>query len=456
MALLFQPGHDPSRAYYGTDTRAQSLLAGAVLAMVLPHLRLLPGDRVNRLLQAVALACVAGIGWAWAKTPSDSVLLYRGGFLLLATSMAVVIAAAVQPRAGPLGKVLSLAPLRWLGLISYGVYLWHWPIYLMLSRSRVGWGEYELFALRVAVTLLVATASYHLIELPVRRGAFKRWKASWTLAPAAAGCVAVTLVVVTRGSIAPVVTPSAAAMPRVEAVSMSRTSRVMVLGDSLGLSLEPGLSEVGRERGLLVWNPSIVQCGFVREDTLVDLRGNVSKEEAARCERWRQSWPAAVAAFKPDVVVMVFGAWDYRDHVVGSVTLRAGTPEWDAYVLSELEREAGVLTGQGAKLVLLTWPCHRPTPWLEMGDAGVKAEEDALQRIRELNDLYWEFAAEHPDETDVIDLYSYVCPEGKYSDLVIDGVKMREDGTHFTPQSSHIIARWLVPQIVEAADAARP
>jgi len=455
MALLFQPGHDPSRAYYGTDTRAQSLLVGAVLAMVLPRLGLLRGRSASRSLQAVAVACVAGIGWAWVKTPSDSVVLYRGGFLLLAMSVAVVIAAAVQPKAGPVGRALSLAPLRWLGLISYGVYLWHWPIYLMLSRSRTGLGEYELFALRVAVTLLVAAASYHLIELPVRRGAFRRWKASWTLAPAAAGCVAVALVVVTHGALSPITAPSAAAMPKVEAMTINRPVRVMVLGDSLGMSLEPGLSEVGKGWNLSVWNPSIVQCGFVREDILVDLRGNASQEEAERCQKWRESWPSAIAAFRPDVVVMVFGAWDYRDHVVEGVALRAGTPEWDAYVLNELEREVGVLTSQGAKVALLTWPCHRPTPWIEMGDAGIRAEQDALWRIGKLNGLYKQFAAAHADVA-LVDLFSYVCPEGKYSDLVIDGVKMREDGTHFTPKSSYVVGRWLVPQIVKVRSAARP
>ena len=69
------------------------------------------------------------------RRPRTTPFLYRGGFLLLALAVAVVIAAAVQPKAGPLGRVLSLPPLRALGLISYGVYLWHWPVYLMLTAA---------------------------------------------------------------------------------------------------------------------------------------------------------------------------------------------------------------------------------------------------------------------------------------------------------------------------------
>jgi hypothetical protein len=449
MALLFQPGHDPSRAYYGTDTRAQSLLVGAVLAMLLFRFGALRTPVPSRALQVAAIACVASIGWCWAKTPSDSVLLYRGGFLLLATSVAIVIAASVQPGLSLVGRVLSIPPLRAVGLISYGVYLWHWPIFLFLSPGRVGWEGYPLFALRVGVTLAVATVSYRLVEMPIRRGAFRRWKMSWTLAPAGATCVAIALVLVTRGALSPVSTPSAAAMPQVDAASIRQPVRALVLGDSLSLSFEPGLTEVGREWDLSVWNPSVVMCGFVREDVVVDLLGNASKEQAEKCEAWRETWPSDVDAFQPDVVVMVFGPWDYRDHIVNGVSLAAGTPEWHDYVISELQRELDALTARGAKLALLTWPYHRPTPWTQMGDAGVRAEEDANRRLDDLNALYEEFAGQHPDEARLIDLNAFACPEGKYSDLVIDGVKMREDGTHFTPKASYIVARWLVPQIID-------
>ncbi len=457
MALLFQPGHDPSRVYYGTDTRAQSLLVGAVLAMVLPQLSLLLRPHSTKwALQGAAVLCVGGIAWVWVTASGDSTLLYRGGFLLLATGVAVVITAAVQPEGGPVGRVLSLPPLRALGLISYGVYLWHWPVYLMLSRGRIGWDPYPLFVLRVAVTLAVATASYKLLELPVRRGALRHWKMSWALAPATAGCVAIALVVVTRGGFSPVTARTASAMPSIDETAPVQPLRVMVLGDSVGMSLDPGLSEVGRESNAAVWNPSILLCGFVREDWIVDLRGEVSPQQEADCERWREAWPVEVAGFQPDIVVMVFGAWDSRDHVVNGVTLPAGAPQWDTYVLGELERELNVLTASGAKLVLLTWPCERPTPWIEMGKAGVRAEEEDLQRVEALNIVYRRFAAEHPDKVTLVDLFTFTCPEGNFSDLVINGVKMREDGTHFTPQGSYIVARWLLPQLLDAAHKSAP
>jgi peptidoglycan/LPS O-acetylase OafA/YrhL len=456
MALLFQPGGDPSRVYYGTDTRAQSLLVGALLAMTLPRLRpLLSNRNIYWALQSAAIACFVGIGWAWSTTSGNSMLLYRGGFLLLACGVAIVIMGAVQPN-GLVRRTLALPPLRGLGLISYGVYLWHWPIYLMLSPGRTGLDTYPLFALRVAVTLVVAASSYHIIELPVRHGAFRGYKISWMLAPAAAGCVALALVFVTRGGFSPVTARPAAAMPQVEDVAtVSRPPRILILGDSVGLSLDPGFSDVANQSNISVWNPSILKCGFIREDYVVDLLGNNSTKQEAECEQWRENWATDVAVYDPDLVVMVFGAWDYRDHVVNGATLTAGSTEWNNYVLMELERERKILTAGGAKLVLLTWPCQRPIPWTEMGSAGVAAEKESLERVNMLNDVYRQFAAGHPESVGLVDLFSYVCPEGKYTDLVIDGVKLREDGTHFTPASSPIVAEWLLPQLMALSNRPR-
>ena len=208
MGAAVPAGHDPSRVYYGTDTRAQSLLVGAVLAMLLLRVGAIRGRIAGPALQTAGLACAAGLGFLWSTTSEDSALLYRGGLLFIAVTVAVVIAAAVQPKAGLLGRALSLPPLRALGLISYGVYLWHWPVYLVLTPGRTGWDGYGLFAVRVLATLAIATLSYRLLEMPVRRGAFRGWKMSWGLAPAGAMALAVALVLVTRGAVFPVSTPA--------------------------------------------------------------------------------------------------------------------------------------------------------------------------------------------------------------------------------------------------------
>ena len=245
----------------------------------------------------------------------DHTLLYRGGFLLHALAVAVVIAATAQPKAGPLGRVLSLPPLRTLGLMSYGVYLWHWPVYVLLTADRTGltgWGGYQLFAARVLVTLAIATASYYIIEMPVRRGAFRRWKASWTLVPAGAVSVAVILVFSTRGAISPISAPANVSMPETGSTTGAEPVRVMVVGDSVALSLEPGLTQVGRDLNISIWNRAHLFCGFLPADVMLDPWGNLSKEQEDWCNEWRKEWPADIDDFRPDVVVMLLEAGTMR------------------------------------------------------------------------------------------------------------------------------------------------
>jgi peptidoglycan/LPS O-acetylase OafA/YrhL len=462
MGWLYHPGADPSRVYYGTDTRAQSLLVGAALAMLLLQRGPVRSNPARHILQTAALVCAVGLGWVWATASGDSVFLYRGGFLLLAGAVAVVIAASVQPKAGPIGRLLSLPPLRGLGLISYGVYLWHWPVYLVLTPDRTGWDGYGLFAARVLVTLAIAAASYKVIEMPIRRGALRQWRASWALAPATAVGLAVALVLVTRGG-APALFLSASpsgAMPLPSSISqpdgtgaaVSAPIRVMAVGDSVGLSMAWGLERVGPAWGLSIWNKGGVGCGFLPGDEELDAYGKWSTTKADTCRDWRSAWSSDVDAFQPDVVVILFGPWDTLDLKVGDRVLVVGTPEWEAYALQELSHTVDVLSARGARVMLLTSPCFKPR---DLGlDAAARLQLNP-ERVGELNDLYWEFARQHADQTVIVDLNRLVCPEGEYTDVTIDGVRLREDGAHFTPEGADLVARWLAPDIIAAVPDGR-
>ena len=457
MGVLFQPDTDPSRVYYGTDTRAQSLLTGAALAMLLHQFGPVRDAFGARVLQFIALQCVIVIGFLWITTSENNVFLYRGGFLFLALAVAVIIAAAVQPKAGPVGTMLSALPLRLLGKISYGVYLWHWPVYLMLTPGRIGFGGYELFGLRVLVTLAVATVSYHLLEMPVRRGAFRRSaRVSWTLAPSGAFGLALAVIVVTRGAIPPVGAYSLAPMPEIDPAANPQPTKVMVVGDSVGESLGPGLEVIGEERGgIASWERSVPACGFLQVDKEIDNKGDLSKSQADRCNSWRTTWKKDVDAFRPDIVLFVFGGMDTNDRLANGVMLKTDTPEWDAYVLDGLEKQLDILTSQGARLMLATFPCVRPALWSLDSDADRK-EADALWRVNSLNEVYREFAAKHLDRVVIADLYQFTCPEGKYEDLEVGGIRLRDDGIHYTKMGSIEAANWLVPQIEGAVAVSGP
>ena len=177
ILLQFGLGGDFDRIYYGTDSRAAELLIGALLALwwsnpsrQAPGRGEQAGKESTRFLTVdiAGIAALAGMFWSWGAVTNTSGVLARGGLPAYALLTAVIIYAASRP--GWVARCLSLRPLRWIGLISYGLYLYHWPVFLILDDHRLGWSAAPLFALRMAVTTLIAVASFHLLEMPIRRG----------------------------------------------------------------------------------------------------------------------------------------------------------------------------------------------------------------------------------------------------------------------------------------------
>jgi peptidoglycan/LPS O-acetylase OafA/YrhL len=214
---------DPSRLYYGTDTHAMGVLLGAALAVVWRPGRTSPVLR-RQAQVVITLGGILGLvllGWAFTALGEYSTFLYRGGFLLVAGTSALVVAAASH-RGVPFGAWLGNRPMRWLGRRSYGVYLWHWPLFLV-TRPGVDIpldGPAALVA-RLALLLGVAELSYRYLELPVRQGVLGRWWSAVRLGgvarPSRASAVAaVAVLLVGAGSvwrIAGAPAPAAAEFP---------------------------------------------------------------------------------------------------------------------------------------------------------------------------------------------------------------------------------------------------
>lgn len=185
MALIFIPGHDPSRVYYGTDTRAFALLVGAVLAMVWPSGQM-TADLSGK--KRLALDAVGSMGlfvvlWMIVKTNQYQISLYQGGLLLFSVAVACVVVVLAHP-ASYLGRLFGWKPLRWLGECSYGIYLWHYPVIALSSPAvNTGGSDISRSLWQIAVSIFLAVLSRYLIEEPIRYGWRKRFRKRTTDLP---------------------------------------------------------------------------------------------------------------------------------------------------------------------------------------------------------------------------------------------------------------------------------
>ncbi|MEV5029917.1 acyltransferase family protein [Paenibacillus sp. LPE1-1-1.1] len=173
MALLYQPGMDPSRVYYGTDTRAFALLIGAALAVVWPSWKLSASISVRGrlLLDTVGTAGLVIILFMIGQTGEYDASLYRGGMVLLAIATAAVVAAMAHP-ASRLAQIIGSKALAWVGVRSYGIYLYHYPIIVLTTPAAESGELHPVRALlQVVLTFILAELSWRFVEEPIRHGA---------------------------------------------------------------------------------------------------------------------------------------------------------------------------------------------------------------------------------------------------------------------------------------------
>jgi len=179
MALQYAPGGDPSGVYYGTDTHASALLIGAALALAYPlaSLASLPAAQTKR-LDAAGVAGLAVLAWAIGHFSGNDPAVYPVGLILAAVAAACLVAAAAGN--GVIAVITSLPPLRWVGVRSYGMYLWHWPV-IALAAALAGSGPTSAWTwvIETGVTIALAAASWRFIETPILQNGLRATLRHW-------------------------------------------------------------------------------------------------------------------------------------------------------------------------------------------------------------------------------------------------------------------------------------
>jgi peptidoglycan/LPS O-acetylase OafA/YrhL len=481
IAALF----GPDAAYWATPARVGEILIGALLALVL-HGRSVP--RVAGWLAPLALIAIAV---CVVTFPAAGGPAYHGWLPAFAVASALLVL-GLQAES-PLRDVLSTRPLVWLGGISYGVYLYHWPIYVIADEQRTGLDGWQLVAVRVALSLAIAEISYRLIEGPIRRhrGADRRTTlvtgglatsavaiATLAIVPAALGeywqtddaTVAAAAIHVDNAPLEPLepVAPTAATTgptptpTTLAPVATVTTTQPVVATEAPTTTLpptttttEPPLPPLGRPvrivvagdstaraaaTGLLEWAveyPDMAQVEVVGAPGCGFLRGGERREGGwrpapAECERWlADELPARVAATQPDVVMLMVTTWDLVDHRWdGGDGQTPLDTEFATRLADGYTAETDALLSLGAGSVAWIVP---PVPNVWWGNQGTGQEDPARHAV--LRSVIDGIAASYPGRVGVVDLRKWLEDTGSADDHDV-----RPDGVHLDPAAAQRIA----------------
>jgi peptidoglycan/LPS O-acetylase OafA/YrhL len=403
MLMLYDPERT-SRVYFGTDTRATGLCMGALLALLLPLASIRRSQRAVRALDVAGIAASSGIAASWLAFGADDALLYRGGFWITQLFALVVITCAVIGRESVVARALSNRPLRWLGTISYGAYLWHWPVHVVVTSDRVHLQGLGLEALRLFVTLAVATASYTWIEAPIRAGRMRLVEAK----PVIFAAAALSVVLVTGATYA---------HPR---------ARLEPMRDDLAAALADGRQEI-RLRVAVYGDSTANSIGWcfrgVRDPGVtVTLQGD---DGFSVLTHEPTPWKTPEADVN---LLFLGGAFLYGMHVEGKWT-KACAPAWQ----QRFEERLDAWISRSGDHEQRLWVATVPYPVGRYDTELHRGQVDCINRsLRTVT-------AKHPSIR-TLELGEMLCPKGVCTKMN-DGVELRPDGVHYDIDGTRPLAR---------------
>lgn len=416
-AILFDP-ENLSRVYLGTDTRASGILAGAILACAWgPGSNWLAGK--TRVLDAVGAMAVGVLAWAWWNLRGEDPLLYHGGFWISELACVALIACSVHAENGWIARGLAAKPLTLVGTVSYGAYLWHWPVDVFVTTERVHLRGASLVAAQIAITFAIAALSYRWIERPIRKNGVPFGRPIFVVPSA----VALALLLVVRATFArpeppPPAPPPVVAVPIPEVV----TFRVMMVGDSTANSLGWALRSTQR-KGLAVDLEGRDGCTMLADTCYGD------------------AWADHVKTIRPNATIVFFGgAFLHGITVKGRWRLACAAP-WDDKFESTVQRRLADLKAPNHDVYLATLPY----PLGPYDSEPYRKETDCINAsLRK--------AAAANEGVKVLELGARLCPN-RECDLDFGGKTIRPDGVHFDIDGARELAKWVVGEIDPEVDA---
>ena len=447
MAVLVSPSGDPSRGYLGSDSHAMGLLVGVALGVVAGAGATGPWDALAEWVRAnVVAARVASLSAAAAliavvvtmRLARDSTLaLYRGGFGVFAVLCALIIWVVVVVPDAPIARVLRTPWLAAIGLRSYSLYLWHWPVRVFVSPS--GTHGFALFAIRLLVSVVLAEISFRFVEQPFRVGVVARRTKSRGAVAYYGVLVVVAAVLVTTVAAPKTLPPqSLAALPKLTGNHDPKALRVDLFGDSTALVFGYGGALSAKQLGISVGGDAQLGCGLVQTPHVSGPREISGPKD---CAGWEARWRASMRRDPHARLAVMAGAWEALDQRTPLGVVRFGTPAWTNVITAAVRDALTVLTSDGRTVYLFEVPCYGA------GNANDPLPERAdPRRLDALNAIYASVARSIP-KVEIVHWRALVCPGGRRAEKVGNVRLWLPDDQHLTNAGAVAVWKWWLPQL---------
>ncbi len=343
MLYLHDGGADVDRLYFGTDTRIAEVMVGVLLAVVMHHRHGVLGERTRRVLSWAGWVAIVALGYLWTTFGVTEPFSYRGGFLLNSLLTALLIMAIVARR-GVLDRVFNWKPAIWVGDLSYGIYIYHFVVFLWLTPERTGLDPWPNCAVRFAVTFLIAWASHRFVETPIRKGA------TFGLPKAGQGALyPVVGLALIAGAYATANTDGDDPLATLRDDGRSLRAPVATsdgILDILVIHSAENATIVDRLESLVADDEQITVAA--REEFRCE-GGTVETATGVTCANWAAEWPALVAEHDPDSVLFFVDGWAGDD--LSSLGSDDATPRETSAAL--LDAGFDLLTTEGASIATI-------------------------------------------------------------------------------------------------------
>lgn len=444
------------RAYYALEARSAEFLIGAAFGVwwlrspVVPPIARFMRSQVGKVVAAIVLATEVALWYfvglhTWGLFPV---------WVAVNGMVTCVIMGYASAGAG-MTRFLSWRPFTFIGQISYGLYIVHWPVFLYLDKARVPVTGWQLLTIRLAVTFAITLAIFHLVENPVRSG--ELWKGrrfavaclvlaltggvfAWANAPSSAKVLVDDEAVAAQQRALDSLPVLPADAPTRSAIDGALPARILVVGDSQAWAIGSRFQELwGAPNGVDVTPSPGVGCG-IAQLTPIDYLGVVYPNGRDGCREWRDALPRIIAKYEPQLVMIIGGFGDVADHQLpgGKEWQHIGQPTYDAWLLEQMRAFADEMTANGSRVLWFSSPHVKPPR--EAGSDPFPEEDPA--RMDRYNELIRQIADEN-DRVEYADLagFAQARPGGEFDPA------FRPDGAHIDLTVAPDLVTWLGDQI---------